>query len=53
MNEKDEWHVRVVVPRRTVHERVQRIAIDDEVAFSRDEKELAAAAGEVTPGELI
>ena len=37
--------MRVVVPRRAVHERVQRIAIDDEVALSRDEKDLAAAAG--------
>ena len=45
--------MRVVVPRRSVHECVQRIAIDDEVAFSRNEKELAAAAGKVTTSELI
>ena len=50
---EEQRHVRVVVPRRAVHERIQRVAIDDEVPLARDEEELAAAAGEVSAGELI
>ena len=43
----------VVLPRRSVHEGVERIAIDDEVALARDEKHLPAAAGKVAASELI
>ena len=43
----------VVLPGRSVHEGVERIAIDDELALPRDEKDLPAAAWKVAPGELI
>jgi len=45
--------VGVVLPRRSVHERVKGIAIDDEIALARDEEHLAASAREVAAGELI
>ena len=44
--------MRVVGPRRAVHERVERVAIDEELAFARHHEQLAAAAGEVAAGEL-
>ena len=53
----DEWRsveeqrdVGVVFPRRAVHERIQRVALDDEVSLARDEEELTAAAGESIRG---
>ncbi len=43
----------VVLPRRAVHERIERVAIDHEVPLARDEEDLTAAAGKVSAGELI
>jgi hypothetical protein len=36
-----------------VHERVQRIPIDDEVALARDQEHLTAAARKITSSELL
>ena len=44
--------VGVVRPGRAVHEGVERVAIDDELALARHHEQLAAAAGEVAAGEL-
>ena len=43
----------VVAPRRPVHERVERVAIDDEIAFTSDQKDLAASPWKVPARERL
>ena len=50
---KQQRQPRVVVPRRAVHERVERIALGDDRPFARHEEQLAAAAGEVAAREAL
>ena len=48
---KEDRNARVVVPRRTVHEGIERIFVSDDVALLRDDKYLTAAAGEISAGK--